>query len=73
MTTLINSHTILKSTRAFISGDNLYRYRLTLSETNQYSVHVEFKQTNGTSAESILYKGDSLDIANQFYNKYSKG
>ncbi len=70
MTTLIQGHSVLKSSP--IAGLGIkYRYRLTLS-ASVYSVHVEYREPNGACGESILYVGASLDRANWAFNHYSK-
>lgn len=70
MTTLIQGHTVLKSTEALQSGNSVYRYRLTLDENNHYVVHVEVRSHNGGLGEQFLYQGDSIDTANHVYDFY---
>lgn len=70
MTTLIQGHSVLKSSAITVLGI-IYRYRLTLG-TSGYAVHVEYRKPTGACGESILYAGDSLNRANWTFNHYSQ-
>jgi hypothetical protein len=71
MTTLIQGHTVLKSTPVIMSGSCTYRYRITATDDG-FTVHVECREPNGACGEQFLYQGQSVTTANYVFDRYSK-
>lgn len=68
---LINGHTVLKSSPVLGDATRLVRYRLTIDPKGAYTVHMEVKESNGSSGEQFLYQGEIIENANKVFNHYS--
>jgi hypothetical protein len=72
MTSLIDGHTVLKSSPAITCPNGIvYRYRLTLA-SDQYHIHEEYKEPYGACGEMIMYKGNDLEKANYAFDALSR-
>jgi len=75
MITLINGHSVLKTSELLVAtnklADDVYRTRLTFKDS-EYFVHREHC-TNFVFSEDFIYKGNDLNTANIVFEKHRLG